>query len=266
MKGMVADMGSILFDYEWQFLLQMVTRVNYCESYREACNTLLQQVKTLIPYQTGIIFQAGRDDGQAVLAKPVSNEPLDDSSDHAFFMQGSYPHWNEFILAPYSMVFRQSDIIPPHKWEKTRVYREVWQPKNIYWGLFATIIHKDVPLIVLGILRERRDDDFSDRDIYIMNALKDPLARKYYSLAEGRGAGGRTPSYSEKTLAAAAKYRLTKRETEVMSLTCNGADNDEMCRLLCITQATLNKHMSNIYAKTNVHNRTQLFGLVSAIN
>ncbi|MDR1217109.1 MAG: helix-turn-helix transcriptional regulator [Oscillospiraceae bacterium] len=259
-------MGSTLFDYEWQFLLQMVTRVNYCESYHETCNTLLQQMKTLIPYQTGIIFKAGRENGQAVLNMPVSNEPLDDSSDHAFFIEGNYPHWNEFILSPYSIVFRQSDIITTVKWEKTRVYREVWQPKNIYWGLFASLVHKDVPLIVLGILREKSGEDFSARDIYIMNALKDPLERKFYSLSEdGRKNELGSFAHSEKSLAVAARYRLTKREMEVLSLACSGAGNEEMCKRLYITQATLNKHLSNIYTKTNVHNRTQLFGVVSAV-
>ncbi|MDR1589596.1 MAG: helix-turn-helix transcriptional regulator [Oscillospiraceae bacterium] len=257
-------MSSTLFDYEWQFLLQMVTRVNYSETYREACGTILQQMRTLIPYQTGIIFRTSRENGQAVLTSPVSTEPLDDRSDHAFFMEGSYPHWNEFIMSPYSMVFRQSDIIPPAKWEKTRVYREVWQPKNIYWGLFISLVRKDIPLIVLGILREKKDEDFSARDIYIMNTLKDPLERKYYAIIEGGPA--REPghfAHSERVVEVAAEYRLTKREMEVLSMTFDGLDNDGICRALGITQATLNKHLSNLYSKTNIHNRTQLFGLLS---
>jgi DNA-binding CsgD family transcriptional regulator len=261
---MVQTMSSTLFDYEWQFLLQMVTRINYSETYREACNTILQQMRTLIPYQTGIIFKTSRENGQAVLNSPVSTEPLDDNSDHAFFMEGSYPHWNEFIMSPYSMVFRQSDIIPPAKWEKTRVYREVWQPKNIYWGLFISLVRKDVPLIVLGILREKENEDFSARDIYIMNTLKDPLERKYYSLIES--GSKRSPgafSHTERVVEVAAEYHLTKREMEVLSMTFGGVGNDEICHTLGITQATLNKHLSNLYSKTDIHNRTQLFGLIS---
>lgn len=257
-------MSSVLFDYEWQFLLQMVTRINYSESYYDTCNTILQQIRTLIPYQTGIIFKTGRENGRPILDLPVSTEPLDDKSDHAFFMKGNYPHWNEFVMSPYSTVFRQSDIIPPSKWERTRVYREVWQPKNIYWGLFISLVRKDVPLIVLGILREKCEEDFSARDIYIMNALKDPLERKYMSLAEG-GAGAEREfmAHQNKVVAVATEYGLTKREMEVLAMTLSGAGNDGICLRLGITQATLNKHLSNIYTKTNVHNRTQLFGLLS---
>jgi DNA-binding CsgD family transcriptional regulator len=254
-------MSSTLFDYEWQFLLQMVTRLHYCETYPELCDTLLQQIRTLTPYRTGIIFQVGRENGRVKLSNPKSTEPVDDSSDHAFFMEGDYPHWNEFVMAPYSSVFRQSDIISPAKMEKTRVYREVWQPKNIYWGLFISLVHKDCPLAVLGMFREKSDEDFSARDIYIMNTLKDPLERKFYSVLEGRGRRNRMLAQPEHIAKKAAQYGLTKRETEIVTLVCGSKSSEEMCQQLYITHATLSKHLSNIYAKTKVRNRTQLFGL-----
>ena len=253
-------MSSTLFDYEWQFLFQMSTRINYCETYPETCTTLLQQIRTLIPLQNGVIFQAGRDGGHAVLNNPISTEPVNDNSDHAFFIDGQYPHWDEFVMSPYSSVFRQSDIIPSDKWEKTRVYRDVWQPKGIFWGLFISLVHKDVPLAVIAVMRKKNDKDFSARDIYIMNTLKDPLERKFFSLLEGRRREARSAG-SDRILKAAVGFGLTKRETEIVSLVCTGKSSDEMCQTLFISHATLSKHLSNIYAKTKVKNRTQLFAL-----
>ena len=252
-------MSSTLFDYEWQFLFQLSTRINYCEGYDELCDTFLQQIRTLIPFHTGVIFQTGRENGHVVLTSPVTTEQLNDSSDHDFFMEGKYPHWNEFIMSPYSSVFRQSDIIPPGKFEKTRTYREVWQPKNNYWGLFISLIHKDVPLAILGIFRDKDATDFSARDIYIMNTLKDPLERKFFSILKTSEQSN--PFGGDRVLKAAAGYGLTKRETEIVTLVCTGKSSDEMCQILYITHATLSKHLSNIYAKTKVKNRTQLFTL-----
>jgi DNA-binding CsgD family transcriptional regulator len=250
-----------LFDYEWQFLLQMVTRVTYCDTYLETCNTILQQMKTLIPFQTGIIFRAAREDGRVTLDNPVSTEAIDDASDHTFFMKGNYPHWNEFVMSPYSTVFRQSDIIPPAKWERTRVYREVWQPKNMYWGLFISIVYKDCPLTILGLQREKSEDDFSARDIYIMNALKVPLERKFFSLLESEKESDGTAVHIDRIVKTAAAYNLTKRETEIVVLTCDGKSSEDMCQELFITPATLSKHLTNIYGKTKVRNRMQLYGL-----
>ena len=162
-------------------------------------------------------------------------------------------------MLPYSSVFRQSDIIPPGKWERTRVYRDVWHPKGMFWGLFISLVHKDVPLAVIGIQRDKNSSDFSERDLYIMNTFKDPLERKFFSLMEDRKLAGNAGA--DRILKTSASYGLTKRETEIVTLVCAGKGSDEMCQILYITHATLSKHLSNIYAKTKVKNRTQLFAL-----
>ncbi|VAW73816.1 hypothetical protein MNBD_GAMMA14-2389 [hydrothermal vent metagenome] len=51
---------------------------------------------------------------------------------------------------------------------------------------------------------------------------------------------------------ALAYYRdkgLTKRETEVVSLTIRGISNPEICKALSISKATLRTHLNNVYHK-----------------
>ena len=52
-------MRSSLFDYEWQFLTQMITRIHYTASYEELCRLLLEdQLPTLTGAAAGLeIFQ-----------------------------------------------------------------------------------------------------------------------------------------------------------------------------------------------------------------
>ena len=252
-------LSSTLLDFEWQFLIQMTTRLLYSGTYNDICNTFMQQTRVLIPYQNGVIFQAARESGRIVLSNPFSTENVNDRTDHDFFIKGNYPHWDEFLMLPYSSVFRQSDIITPDKWENTRVYHEVWQPKGLYWGLFISLVHKDVPLAILGIQRNKDASDFTARDVHVMNAMKDPLERKFFSLLEDYRLLG--DAGADKIMKTAAGYNLTKREIEIVSLVCAGKGGDEMCQSLFITHATLSKHLSNIYAKTKVKNRTQLFAL-----
>ena len=253
-------MSTALFDYEWQFLIQLISRVNYCENYNETCETLLQQLKTLIPYSTAVAFRTGRENGQAVIGSPISYDVDNKKADHSRFINGDYPRWSEFIMAPYSMVFRQSDLIAPAKWEKTRVYRDIWQPQDIYWGLFVSIISKDNPMAIIGLFRDKKDEDFNARDIYLLNTLKDPLERKFFSLLEGQTNPGNN-MFSGKISKTAAKYGLTKREIEIVNLVCASKTGEDICGQLFITPATLSKHLSNIYSKTGVRNRTQLFAL-----
>jgi DNA-binding NarL/FixJ family response regulator len=63
---------------------------------------------------------------------------------------------------------------------------------------------------------------------------------------------------------------LTKRETEILRLVAEGYSNSQAAEMLWVTEQTVKFHLSNIYKKLNVANRTeasrwaQLHGLLPA--
>jgi DNA-binding NarL/FixJ family response regulator len=63
---------------------------------------------------------------------------------------------------------------------------------------------------------------------------------------------------------------LTKRELEILQLTAEGLSNSQIGKRLWVTEQTVKFHLSNIYAKVGVSNRTaagrvaQLHGLLPA--
>jgi DNA-binding NarL/FixJ family response regulator len=63
---------------------------------------------------------------------------------------------------------------------------------------------------------------------------------------------------------------LTRREVEILRLVSDGHSNGELARMLWVTEQTIKFHLSNIYRKLNVSNRTeasrwaQLHGLLPA--
>jgi DNA-binding NarL/FixJ family response regulator len=63
---------------------------------------------------------------------------------------------------------------------------------------------------------------------------------------------------------------LTRRELEILQLVAEGHSNAELARMLWVTEQTVKFHLSNIYRKLNVSNRTeasrwaQLRGLLEA--
>jgi DNA-binding NarL/FixJ family response regulator len=50
---------------------------------------------------------------------------------------------------------------------------------------------------------------------------------------------------------------LTPREQEVLSLLATGRTNVQLAETLFISERTANRHVSNIFAKLGVHNRTE---------
>jgi DNA-binding CsgD family transcriptional regulator len=63
---------------------------------------------------------------------------------------------------------------------------------------------------------------------------------------------------------------LTRREVEILRLVSEGHSNAQVARTLWVTEQTVKFHLSNIYRKLDVGNRTeasrwaQLHGVLSA--
>ena len=62
-------------------------------------------------------------------------------------------------------------------------------------------------------------------------------------------------------LALLSKYSISKRESEVISLICQGKTNNEISEALFISLQTVKDHTSRIYKKAGVKNRVQLANL-----
>jgi DNA-binding CsgD family transcriptional regulator len=57
--------------------------------------------------------------------------------------------------------------------------------------------------------------------------------------------------------------RLSRREREIAQLVASGVSNPDIARSLFLSRKTVERHVSNILAKTGARNRTQLASLVS---
>jgi DNA-binding NarL/FixJ family response regulator len=72
-------------------------------------------------------------------------------------------------------------------------------------------------------------------------------------------AGRRTlvPAPVEPQTAAAEEPGLTRRELEILRLVAEGHSNAQLARMLWVTEQTVKFHLSNIYRKLEVANRTE---------
>ena len=73
----------------------------------------------------------------------------------------------------------------------------------------------------------------------------------------GSANNGNTASAVESTDETDETDILTKRELEILRLVAEGHTNAQMARMLWVTEQTVKFHLSNIYRKLNVANRTE---------
>jgi DNA-binding NarL/FixJ family response regulator len=72
-------------------------------------------------------------------------------------------------------------------------------------------------------------------------------------LGSGRTTHGRTDTSARPD----GRERLTNREEEILRLVAEGKSNAEVARILWVTEQTVKFHLSNIYRKLGVANRTE---------
>lgn len=139
--------------------------------------------------------------------------------------------------------------------ERSKTYRDLYQPANIHHALQMVLIHDDTLLGIVALFRPRTEPDFSLADVKLLEALKEHLALKLWQLTAAR----QTASPQGQDASLADLFLLTTRELEIVQLVKLGLDNFQICQKLCISKSTLHKHFFNIYRKMNVSNRMQLY-------
>jgi len=108
------------------------------------------------------------------------------------------------------------------------------------------------------VLKSAHPDDLA-------SAVRQSFTHSMYLAPPPGSSGGVLPEG-----ASAACAELTKREREILELAAEGHSNAQLAKMLWVTEQTVKFHLSNIYRKLEVANRTeaarwaQLNGLVSS--
>ena len=255
-------MFQSLLNCEWVFISQMIYRINQCRSYDEFSTTALSNLKGLIHFSKGMSFQAVRENGKNVLKNPRGLNAQNEITNEDLHLERKYnPKWTDYFSAPWSNVFRYSEISTTEEWENSLIYREVLKPQNLYYGLYTTLVFNDNALGALVLWRSKEEGDYSQRDLYIMDSLKNHLALKMASLTSDPIYCADYKECQNQLTAFSNRFHLTKRETEILHYIVTGKDNEEICQTAFISPSTLKKHIYNIYKKANVHNTAKLIQL-----
>lgn len=110
---------------------------------------------------------------------------------------------------------------------------------------------------VAYVLKSAHPDDLA-------SAVRQAFAHSVYFAASAKTWDGQVQA-----ALSADRAELTKREREILQLAAEGYSNAQLARMLWVTEQTIKFHLSNVYRKLDVSNRTeaarwaQLHGLVS---
>jgi DNA-binding NarL/FixJ family response regulator len=145
---------------------------------------------------------------------------------------------------------------------------DVMMPKMDGWATLKAIRensqNKDIPIIMLTALDKEQQqisglrfgaDDYIVKPFTLPNLLariEALLRRSKWKQESSQIAPTNLSFVSDEPV-----DTLTARETEVLSLVAQGANNQEIAGKLFVREVTVKTHLNNIFKKLNVSNRTQ---------
>lgn len=246
---------NLLKYWEWEFLLNMIYRLDSLDEIKQFQRVCLEQLRVIIPYTKSLFLLDDRIDDRVMIHTP---ELL--STDHSVFDEMTFRELmscrtcQEYYFSRWSQIFRRSDVNSSWEWENSPIYQKIYAPQNVYHALKTVLIYDDHLLGDISLYRPKEDGDFSVRDMQIISLLKDHLALKLYQLRQQEAPDNALPQAGHRM-----DYGFTPRESEVIKLLHEGKTDRNICDQLCISPYTLKNHIHNIYRKTGAKTRIQIF-------
>lgn len=224
-------------------------------------NNFMKNLKYLIPYDKASFYLHDYE-GENVLCHP-SGIGFDEGvlEEKMYIVNNRVPHaWVNFYER--STVVRDSDLFDEKEMAQSPYYSSLLINENVKYVLTISLAHDKMRVGVLTLFRNRDRDDFSDREIYIAQQMMEHVACYAYKIydIERYNKDMRNTSFEKLKIL----YDLTVRENEVLKLVFKGYSTRHICEELHVAEPTAKKHLSSIYSKMNIKNKSELFKILSS--
>lgn len=256
-------MTDKLIERDWRLILESIYRIDStCNVWDFECETL-RCLRQLIPCTQGtfFIYEGVDEEGVPLLTDSVAVDGMK-ARYLDRFMSGDYAgdkYFRGLVFFRNNPVFRDSDLMPESYRVESKLYKDIYEPQGIYWGLRAFLACRGKLVGNISLFNAKEAGDFRDKDVELLDLLEPHISLKLWHLQENaaRSASDR-PDLGKVMM----EHSLTVRETEVLQLIISGMDDHAIAAKLSISFSTFKKHLSNIYKKLGVSNRIQLYNAV----
>ena len=253
-------MSQSLLERDWRSICDIIYCVNSCSSLSELQSVVMQRLFSFVPSTQGTFFVAtSQKDGLPcydhveVIGAPARFLEK--------FMEGEYgsdPYLRGFGQPHNSRAFRDSDLLPEEFRIATPLYKDIYKPQGIHYALRSYLSHEGEVIGSIALFNTKSAGDFTDRDVEILDILCPHITLKLSELIEQEN----HERFAQKRTDILDNFNLTAREKEVVRCVLSNTNDIEVAEYLSISPKTLKKHLHNIYTKTGVENRMQLYSLI----
>lgn len=152
-----------------------------------------------------------------------------------------------------------AEIISRERLERSEFFNDFLARDGLHYGMNLFAYSASRNLGDLRIWRDRRGEDFSRRDIALLDAIAPAFTQALLRCARNAASGDRDE------IAALARIEdegrrllLTRREKEIAKAVLDGKSDRAIGEEFCISFPTVRTHLQKLYAKFEVSSRAQL--------
>lgn len=248
-----------LFEHEWLLINQLIYQVFQAEDDRSMRHDYLHNIEVLIPY-TRASFYVADFSGTHILTDAVGvNLPAERLALYPqYYHEMDYGKW--IFWAQESKVYNTSEWFPENQREEQPYYQESYADLDIHFELRLPLFYNQRLMGFTGLFRPKRDPDFSEKDVFILETIKNHLALYLYRNTYLKYLSTHNKKRDCDELI--RHYNLTEREGQIFQLMLKGVGNQDIAEQLSISPNTEKKHTTNIYKKLNINSRSELLKFI----
>lgn len=259
-------MPAKLIERDWRLIVESIYRINSTQTVWEMECETLRCFRQLIPSTQGTFFIYDDADEEGI-PRLIDSTAVDGMEAQYLdrFMTGEYAsdrYFKGLVYFRNNPVFRDSDLMPDSYRTGSKLYKDIYEPQGIHWGLRAFLAHKGKLLGNISLFNAKGADDFQDKDVEMLDLIEPHISLKLWELRGREQQHSATINERAGLRKVMTKHSITAREMEVLQLVLSGIDDHAIAAELSISFSTFKKHMSNIYRKLGVSSRIQLYNAV----
>lgn len=245
--------------HDWSILNEIITEI-YSASPQPDLLRVISKLKKVVGFSRSLACLISNRDDNIEFFEYVSD---DIPEDHLQIYRSKYVHF-DFMLwycaAPEELVFRESDIIVGQYMDESIFMREWLEPIGAHYGAGMNIAGAGHSFGNICLYRSKQEGDFSLQDIMILRVINGHLCIRFRNLFPR---GIQRDSFKRQQDMLSSTYHLTKRESELVQLVCQGVSRAALSAELCLSESTIKKHLNSIYKKLGISGFEELLRFVT---
>ena len=244
------------FKINWEQILEIIYKTGQITDLYKYSYTFLREIEKLIPFYAANFFLF---DNQ----KKLISDPVCFNIDQNVLKAYNDYYWKLDDIRRLTFDQKEpiisTEIMNYKRWINTEYFNDFLAKNNLYYSC-GIDIHSDNKLLgTISLFRSKNDNNFNTSDLIYLKILARQSSNQLKKLLIIEKLKNKKDKDKKKLLnKKAEEYNISRREKEVLKLILKGKHNKEIAEELFVSINKVKKHLSHIYKKTNVKNRTEL--------